>query len=144
MWAETDKPINWVANRGGCTTTSALDLIQSHIEMDVQEVNKLPSERRCHYLFKVFKDGKDVIVEGNIDKAHKLYFRGGTGGKQVGFVGQENETIKVYFGPREKFTIALSWDYEKGVCRFSIDENHYELWKISQKALYDLFFGNDL
>ena len=141
MWAEFDKPVNWVANRGGCTTASALDLIQSHIEMDVQEVNKLPLERHCHYIFKVLRDGKDVIVEGNPDEAHKSYFRTGTAGKQVSFVGREDETINVYLGAREQFAIALSWDYEKGVCRLSIDNKHYELWQISQKALYSLFFG---
>ena len=145
MWAESDNPVNWVANKGQCTARAALNLFMEHIEKDTEEMNKLPLSRRQDCKFKATQDSEDgtITVEKLVENPTGHELVGDRKGKTVFELNPEQDKINVSYGKNKTFTIKLSWDSEKAVCWFVVQEKQrrYSLWQINQMALYELFFG---
>lgn len=151
MWAKPDKPVNWVANRGGCTSRTALDLLERHVGCDLKEMGKLLARQDVDYTFELSrKDDLNLLVSKTRTK--NGHFKGQKKGKvieKVEFCASDQcDRISVhrsrndgYVGDSMSFDVLLKWDFDKGVCGFSVDDADLELWQISQKALYGLFFG---
>lgn len=142
MWAETDNPVNWVANKGQCTARAALDVFMEHIKKDVEEMNKLPLSRRQDCRFEATQDSDGTIkIKKLVENPTGHDCTGMQKGKTTFELNHEQDKINVSYGKNQTFTIKLSWDSEKAECRFVVQEKQrrYSLWQISQMALYELF-----
>ena len=145
MWAESDNPVNLVANKGQCTARAALDVFMAQIKKDVEEMNKLPLSRRQDCKFKATQDPDDgtITIERLVEIPTGHDEVGMRKGKTTFELNLEQDKINVSYGKNKTFTIKLSWNSEKAECRFTVQEKQrcYSLWQISQMALYELFFN---
>lgn len=145
MWAEIDNPVNWVANKGQCTARAVLDVFMAHIKEDVEEMNSLPLSRRQNCKFEVTQDSCDgtITVKKLVENPTGHDCVGMQKGKTMFELNHEQNKINVLYGKDKTFTIKLTWNSEKAECLFTVQEKQriFSLWKISQMALYELFFN---
>ena len=145
MFMKEQEPVNWVKRRGECTPDAALDLFNTQIQYDIEELHNLPPKRRRYSKFYVKRtDTCTLRVAGEIEK-NCQQISGHAAGDSVGHVifETENDTkISVKMPSQEReFTIILVWNDEEAVCEFKVGDKIYEPWQICQKALLPLFFG---
>lgn len=150
MWATPDKPVNWVANRGGCTSKTALDLVERHVGCDLKELEKLLEKQESAHKFVIKREDSHNLLVSKV-RAKQGNYKGEKSSKAIEVVtfhaSRSCDRITVYYTPmdafignRESFDVTLEWDFDKGVCGFTIGDVRVELWQISQKALYKMFF----
>ena len=131
MWTEKEEAVNWVAQRGKCHTP--LKVLFTHMKHDVDEMNKLLTAHRSRYSFRIYapKNGKFKVTK-ILDQEDEV--------DQIAFHISGLNSIVVYASGARLFTVNYSWNEEEAICEFSIEDVPHELYKISQKALSDVFF----
>ena len=138
---------NWVANRFACRTEAIFMRLREVVEFDVAEVVKLDSKFLSGRTFKVFPSDNDpenefdVVVNDQRTRhsSNPFFVRFRREGRVIRVLGYTNVAdgdLKL------KFTVLPTWDEETNSCRLWIDDNSYDLWQITQRALANFFSSN--
>lgn len=124
--------------------------MENHIKLDVQEIEKVNVKKSGRYTFQVDRQEECKLTVIKALREDGMY-EGDQKGKAVGAVhfhasmGLDKVSVNHLdnSGNRGGFSIELDWDFKHGVCGFKVDDESYEIWELSQKALYSLFFDEE-
>ena len=123
--------MNWVNRRASCTINDVFEALLSRIEADIEEKKDVHPDSEFTIHRKVAGDVLEkVAIRGPKDLGHTPIVE----------LKKEGATIKVHGTESEMFVVTPKWDQETAECRLLIDDNPLDLWQISQRALYPLFF----
>ena len=128
-------PPNWVAERARCNLSGMFEALCARVKEDVREINRLPSARRQHVVFDTSEvPGTLVVFWRNEKKPHH------TSADKVLF--ETNAASLTFQRPHEgKISIVPQWSHDDTKCDLYIGNEKHELWKISELALCEFFFG---
>ena len=134
---EDRNPKDWVQARINCTTAGVLACLRVQVGHDVSERNRLREQSEHPRLRYVLKDDE----QGDF----RVEVLATTHGKEIGqklyaSFFKSDSNIEVRTSQCDSFTVSHHWNQETVTCELYIGEKRYDLWQISQKALYDLFF----
>ena len=126
---EGGEPVNWVGNRLDCGEGSISLSLMERVKQDVDRVNVLrgPDTR--------------IVVKGNM-RRYFVEFETNPQNHPVCFVtdGERGVITFARSGETEQRVVTWKWNPETAKCRLYLDGEPSELWRISQAALYNLFF----
>ena len=128
-------PPNWVRLRADCNLELTFEALLQIVKRDVDEANKLKLNDR-EFSFHVDENGITPIAQ--VTQAKPL-----TSARSP-FVRFELETHLIRaIGTGVRFYVRAEWNEEQAACKLYVDDQNeaYELWEISQKALIRMFFG---
>ena len=123
----TTEHVDWVQRRFDCSSESIALELKKQVKADVDRVNR----RRSRGIpFTTF--GDDLThYEVAVDRHPEL-----------GFVKFERKPDRIIIrrNSAPERIVTWSWVKDSATCQLRLDDEPSELWKISQAALYDLFF----
>ncbi len=131
MVIQDKAPVNWVKQRASCTINDLFQALLSRLKADIEEKREVHPDSEFTVKRKV---AGDVLEKVAI-----------LGPKHLGLtpiveLKKEGATIKVHGTEGEMFVVMPKWDQETAECLLLIDDKPLDLWQISQRALYPLFF----
>ena len=137
----TAEQVNWVEGKADCNVADNLLALYHQAGKDVEDANKLSDKIRGELTFKVGKFDA-VVMRFTVMRM----FADSPAGQAINFCVGSDEIIinrlkdHKYGG---EFIVKCKWNETKGECELLIDDQTYELWQISQKALSPLFFSKE-
>ena len=133
---EEDQQIDWVTRRSECSTMAVYKAIVARMAEDVKKMNKTSTAELNDCIFHV--DDKDIKET----KFSRIPKRSKPDAKNI-YVCLEGDSIivKTPFAKND-FVVTHRWDMGSLRCILEVESEEKQLWEISQKALFDLFFGD--
>ena len=123
--------MNWVKRRASYTVDDVFEALVCRLEADIEEKKDVHPDSDFTVHRKVVGEALEkVAIRGSKDLGHTPIVE----------LKKEGATIKVHGTESEKFVITPKWDQDTAQCSLLIDNKPFELWQISQRALYPLFF----
>ena len=123
--------MNWVNRRASCTINDVFEALLSRIEADIEEKKDVHPDSEFTIARKAAGDVLEkVAIRGVKDLGHTPIVE----------LKIENGTIKVHGTEHDVFHVTTLWDKDSAECTMLVDHKPLELWQISQRALYPLFF----
>ena len=134
-----EPPPDWVAEIARCSPEDALLDLAEVVEADAARMNELPESLREGCVFQ-FERGSHGTAFFSVTRACPDVRRLD---QAVTFQAME-DSIRIAPHASDKFfeiKVSSVWDEESGRRILMVEDEPLELWQISYRALYDLFFG---
>ena len=134
------EPYNWVAERGKCDLGSKFEELYLAVKNDVSYMNGLPQRKRRNYLFDI-QNGNGLGTQFKVVRCEG----GNPNMPQASGVTFEKSEQAIIVNSKDYLADAMvivpAWDETTSSCQMYVNEDRYEIWQLSQKALGTFFFG---
>ena len=127
-------PPNWVKARADCNLELSFQALREVAERDVSIANGIDSITRNRFAFFLQNEEGSHIPTFCVDRRE-----GNRPVDKVLFKMYPQE-ITVHNSQGAKFCVTAVWDERNCRCNLLIDDDSYEIWQISRKALEPIFF----
>ena len=134
MLAEKGEPINWVERRATCTIKGIFNCLRKRFDDDVKHMNCQSKEVRNGFAY-IMQSNSSLATVKREPKNHMEL--------EESFVTMAIREERIFVKPLKtpEFEVLHKWDDKSATCILYVDDEQYEVWQISQKALKDLFFS---
>ena len=128
------EPLNWVRRRGQCTIRGVFGCLAEQVKRDLRERQSLPPPHpRTRYSFNdIGADKFSVVLEYGRDDRWNA--------ERATDFRLSKDFICISTQHDDSFCVFPQWNHATATCELYVDNERYDLWQVSQKALYDLFF----
>ena len=128
----------WVKGRADCNVALNFEALKDIVKRDVGDINSLPEENLKGFKFE-FQAAADGLFYFRVYRVHHDRHRY----CEPDFVTITKGVSSIDFegnGDFKDFQADPKWDEKNCACRMYVDNQPFELWELSQKALSSLFF----
>ena len=147
MTIQDKAPVNWVSRRASCTIDDVFQALLRRVEQDVTEIDRIRNDSEVWTIDRITSASEIYTRDGESPhvKDLDLYEFTVKGPTELGHTPKaqflkEGHFIRVSNTTKNEFVIVPKWDHEATECRLVVDDKSLDLWQISQRALYPLFF----